>query len=223
MRRQRSLSVKEKNMTLGEIKIEALKLMYTNGAHDIAPDVLDDLEKNEDYSDYLINMTGSLNRCFADLENKRVLPQKKYQLPQKDEECGFLKYEFDDIDKNFFDVDRVVYSNAYGEYEPKADYHTEGRTLVLRGINFEDEMYTVLYRPRLKRVEPWTEDDTELDIPDNIAAFIPYFIKGDLYVADEPSEAEAAKLIYEAAMASLKENYSHYTSSVLTSYDMEAY
>lgn len=217
------MSVKEEMMKLGEIKIEALKLMYTNGTHDISVEDISELEQNEDYSDYLINMTGSLNRCFSDLENKRVLPVKRYTLPETSEKCGFLRYELDKLIPDLSDIERVVYSNAYGEYEPKADYHTEGGVLVLRGIDFEDEMYSVLYRPRLERVQSYTENDTELDIPENIAVFIPYFIKGDLYVGDEPSEAEDAGLKYESAMAALRETYSHHTGSVISTYDMEVY
>ena len=217
------MSVKEEMMKLGEIKIEALKLMYTNGTHDISVEDISELKQNEDYSDYLINMTGSLNRCFSDLENKRVLPLKRYTLPETSEKCGFLRYELDKLIPDLSDIERVVYSNAYGEYEPKADYHTEGGVLVLRGIDFDDEMYSVLYRPRLARVTSFSDDEAELDIPENIAVFIPYFIKGDLYVGDEPSEAEDAGLKYESAMAALRETYSHHTGSVISTYDMEVY
>ena len=208
-------------MKLGEIKTEALKLMYTNGTQDIGAEDLEELKYNEDYADYLASMTGAINRCFADIERKRVLPVRRFKLSETNNENGFLRYWLDELIPDLFDIERVVYSNAYGEYEPRADYHTEGRMLVLRNIDFKDEMYTVLYRPKLERIHSYSDDSSELNIPEEIAVAIPYFIKSELYMSDEPSEAEDARLKYETAMASIDENYSHRSGSVVSTYDIE--
>ena len=67
-------------MKYGEIKIETLKLMFANMGEDISTDKLDTYEQSDNYGSYLINMPGSINRCFSALECKGVLPSKSKVL-----------------------------------------------------------------------------------------------------------------------------------------------
>ena len=49
-------------MKLGEIKIEALKLMFINEGDDIDIGSLELLAQDEIYKNYLVNMPGAINR-----------------------------------------------------------------------------------------------------------------------------------------------------------------
>ena len=60
-------------MKLGEIKIEALKLMFAGNGQDYNdPDInqLERMKQQQEYKDYLGSMNGSINRCFAVLEER---------------------------------------------------------------------------------------------------------------------------------------------------------
>ena len=59
-------------MTLGEIKIEALKLMFTNSQHDIAVSDLSNLYQDGNYGSYLVNMPGAINRAFDRIQQKDI-------------------------------------------------------------------------------------------------------------------------------------------------------
>ena len=67
-------------MKLGDIKIEAMKLMFVNYNIDFRIEQLEQLAQDENYGSYLVNMPGAINRCFSSLEEKGVLPVKTYAL-----------------------------------------------------------------------------------------------------------------------------------------------
>ena len=70
----------DKIVKYGEIKIEALKLMFVNNGDDIRYEDIEAYEQDDTYSGYLVNMPGSVNRCFSELELKGVLPSKSKTL-----------------------------------------------------------------------------------------------------------------------------------------------
>lgn len=190
-------------MKLGDIKIEALKLMFVNMVEDIAIDSLESYAQDEIYKSYLVNMPGAINRCFASIEEKRVLPSKSRTLKRSEALAsgGFVRFDLDSLISDFFDIDRIVRESADGDYDGDCDYITEGNTLVLERYEEEDGItYTVIYKPTIARITSLTDDNIEIDIPNNIAAYIPYFVKGDLYRDDEPGEAGEARNWYEQAM-----------------------
>ena len=59
-------------MTLGEIKAEALRLMQID--EDVDGDTVGNVVDNEDFRLFYTGMPGALNRAFADLEARRILP-----------------------------------------------------------------------------------------------------------------------------------------------------
>lgn len=190
------------NMKLGDIKIEALKIMFVNYNTDLTIDELDNAMQDENYGSYLVNMPGAINRCFSVLEERRVLPVKSYTLlPSQGLASGsFIRFNLDEIIDDFFDIDRLVCERE-NDYDGNAEFRMEGNTIVLPLI--DDETYTVIYYPSIERITSETEDDIELKIPNKIAAHIPYFIKGDLYRDDEPDEANEARNWFEAAVQSI--------------------
>lgn len=59
-------------MTIGEIKKEALKLMFTNQDNEIDGLEMDSLYADSNYGDFLNNMYGSINRAIVRLKSKGV-------------------------------------------------------------------------------------------------------------------------------------------------------
>ncbi|MBE6656264.1 MAG: hypothetical protein E7609_05300 [Ruminococcaceae bacterium] len=189
-------------MKLGEIKLESLKLMFANVDIDLYLDRIEYYKQDETYRDYLVNMPGAINRCFASIEEKRVLPCKRHEIVGGPMRSLVLRVDMDAPVDDFLDLHRVVYENDRGDYEADISFRREGNTIVLPAIGF-GERYVVLYHPTIPRITAATAEDTELPIPDGIAAHIPYFIKGDLFRADEPNEASEARNWYEAAMEAI--------------------
>lgn len=207
-------------MKYGDIKIEALKLMFINMGDDITVDKLDTYAQDDTYSGYLVNMPGSVNRCFSVLESRGVLPPESKTLTASDGVASgaFIRFNLPSLIENFYDIDRVVSETSDGEYCGDCDYQTEGDTLVLERYDDEDITYTVLYRPTIPRVESLTDDDWEIPVPENIAALIPYFVKGDLYRDDEPNEASEARNWFEAGIEEILLRKTNKVSRVKTIY-----
>ena len=65
-------------MKYGEIKIEALKLMFVNMGDDIDIDGLETYAQDDNYKSYLVNMPGSINRCF------RALRRRGFSRPSRE-------------------------------------------------------------------------------------------------------------------------------------------
>ncbi len=201
-------------MKLGEIKIEALRLMFAGDQKDMTVDSLIIMNYEEEYRDYLLKMPFAINRCFSLLEEKRVLPTKSVSINSKkdffegDKQASppkpvFINKEIE-LPEDFFDVERIVYDGPDG-YRSNCEYYREGDKLFIKNREIKGE-YRLLYKPSLPRITSMTPNNEELLIPDRIACFIPYFIKAELFRMDEPDEANEARNWFEAAIESISNN-----------------
>lgn len=206
-------------MKIGDIKLEAIKIMFVNYNADITIEQIGRLKADENYNSYLVNMPGSINRCLSNIEDKRVLPVKSYVIEPENIVASGSRARFDlSSIEDFFDVDRVVCETATGDYITDHKYSREGNILVIHDYDEEDS-YRVLYYPSIKRISSLDDENTkELDVPENIAVLIPYFIKGDLYREDEPNEASEARNWYEAGMEAIYNGRENKITSVKSVY-----
>lgn len=186
-------------MRLKEIKLEALRIMGCSAVVDGVD--LVDLEQEEECRDYLAYMPGAINRCLSNLESRDVLPKRQCVLAADAcERYGDrVRYSLGDMIPDLFKVERIAREDLRGGYQPSADYVREGEKTVLGAIG-EDERYIVIYWPRIGRITGLTDNETEIDVPDHIAALIPYFVKAELFRFDEPDEAQEAKNWYEGCL-----------------------
>ena len=191
-------------MKLGDIKAEALKIMFVNAGDDVAADNLIDYVGADTYGYYLVNMTGAINRAFSLLEQRRVLPLRSCDLIAAAgvETPRGVKFDLTVLVPDFYDVSRLVVEDASG-YEGAANYRREGDAMIIEGFDTA-AMYRLLYLPRVPRVGAATPDDEEVKgVPDHIACLLPYAIKADLFRDDDPDEAERARVRFEESMAAL--------------------
>ena len=202
-------------MTLAELKIECLRIIFANADEILYPENLFEYETSEQYGDYLANMTGAINRCFSTLENKRVLPVKAFTLSASSVVASRrIRVDTKQMASDFFDVDRIIGESEY-MYKGNVNYWMEGDILVIENDNLD---YTVLYYPSLPRIKSTTSGDMEIPVPDNIAAYIPYYVKGDIYREDEPNEAAEARNWFEQAISELEGKKEQYQGTVESIY-----
>ena len=187
-------------MTVGEIKIQALKLMFVTYTEDPTEESLLRLGGDPNYRPYLINMNGAIDRCLSDIERRCILPVKMHDLVLSAEPTEGHMTRFEITAPDFYDVERISKEGLY-EYDGDHPYMREGNTLLLQTYDATAK-YRLIYYPKVRRVSTLHDTDA-IDVPDEIAAVIPYYVKGDLFREDEPNEAGEARNWYEAAMQSL--------------------
>ena len=186
-------------MTLNDIKISALQLMFTNYSDDLRNENVDEMT-NEEYTKYTLNMDASINRCLGRLETAGVLSLGSVELEAEDGIVGDYNTKFDlsELATDFRSVARVIYENG-SQYEPSIGYTMEGDTIVLS--NLKSGVYRVLYNRRITRIVIGALSSTEVGVPDYLAEIIPYFIKSELYEEEEPEIASQARNIFEAMLS----------------------
>ena len=180
-------------MTIGQIKIEALKIMYLC-ARDVHEDELQSLGADQNYSDYLAAMPGSIHRALQDMVARKILPTKTFTLPQE------KVFDLGKIE-DYYAADGVfLYRDDVAMAE--AECVIDGETLILQNADERYE-YRLKYFPTLPVITSATPNNYKLPIPEALAAAIPYFIKSELYPLDTPSnvaDAERARNYYDAAV-----------------------
>lgn len=192
---------KENYMTIGEIKIQALKLMFVSYSDDLSPERLLELEAQENYRAYLVNMNGAIDRCLSDIERRCILPVKVMELKPSGSVTEGYRTRIDITAPDFYEIERISKESLY-EYDGNHPYAREGNMILLQAFD-EDAIYRLLYYPRVSRTHARSDTD-DIGLPEEIAAVVPYFVKGDLFREDEPNEASEARNWYEAAMAAIQ-------------------
>ena len=202
-------------MKLGEIKIEALKLMFVNNTNEMNVDSITNLMNDENYAGYLVNMRGAINRALDRIKNACVLPLKSawVDMAAIEDMGNYFSYDLTKIE-DFFMLERVVYTDG-PVYNGDFEYEMEGKTIVLEKLPGH---YKVLYYPTVDYVSADMSDTDSLSIPEDIARLIPYFIKGDLYQEDEPNLAADARNTFEACLEDIKKQQQGRTSVMQMKY-----
>ncbi len=191
-------------MKLGEIKIEALKIMFANYSLDLQIDDIQGLVSDENYGSYLVNMNGSIARALDRIENACVLPLRVLELSIKDfvSKNGQLYFDVNSVDDLFLIERIVLVSNELNIYDTEAPYVLEGCYLVVEDVCV-DAKYKIIYYSKAPEIEGLSDEDN-LEIPNKLARLIPYFVKGDLYQEEEPNLASEARNLFEASLDDLK-------------------
>ena len=205
-------------MNIGEIKIEALKLMFVNYGFNITTEDLTTIESDENYGSYLVNMEGSILRALDRIENNCVLPLKTKIITKTDykERSNYLELDLTEIE-DFCFLERIIETDVNGLKNTHFQFEIEGNDLILENKN---SSYKLIYYPKIIFKETLT-DSTDIPIPNNIARLIPYFVKSELYQEEEPALASEARNLFEASLEDLKrQTYSkqNYIEKVISFY-----
>ena len=188
-------------MKLGEIKVQAMRLMHID--RPIHADMVDELAYDDNYSDLYNGIPAAINRCFADLEARRFLPLGRAELTDSERSGRGRRFHYGGIEGLFEIARLVVDSGSYYDDNHPFSYEEEG---VIRVEEFDSfAKYGVLYHKQIPRITDASGPDTEIALPDALAVAIPYYVKGDVFAVDEPSEAGEARNFYEATVAQYAE------------------
>lgn len=192
-------------MTLGELKVSCIKLMFDNDSVDIDPSTV---SNNTEYNMRTVNIVESINRALHRVANAGKLPKKTLIIDStiQNNEKYIRRYNLDTIKVDDFDndclyVDNIVYQHTY-KYSPNVDIIIEGNnTLVLPAIN--EGKYIITYSPSHKSISIYEDDNTKLDIPDYILNIVPFYVKGDLFEDDDAEVAIMATNKFERYLSEL--------------------
>lgn len=193
-------------MTINDIEKSALALMFTNYEEDLSEQDVDLLE-SEEYRKYTVNMRACINRALMRIQRAEVLPLQSFTIDASTtclNDGHRARYNLQTLIPNLYSIERVAFDSACA-YEPSESFHVEAGILVLIPLR-DGEKHIVIYEPKVQRIALNALSSTNIDIPDEIAEIIPYFIKAELYEEDEPSLAAQARNIFEATLESLKRN-----------------
>lgn len=184
-------------MTLGEIKIESLRLMFAgNLGYGLNENGLNALLSDDNYNVYLYAMTGAINRCFADLESKGATPIKSMVLCRNKLADGV------------FDLTKIEEYSSLDSVTDKdgrnVEFVKKGNYLYPPPLLSDEDYCVIYYHVGILRIGEDTGNSEQIKmkgnhliLPDELARLIPYFIKGEVYREEDPNEAGEARNWYE--------------------------
>lgn len=191
-------------MKLGEIKLEALRIMNINNDSPLYLDKIETLVNEKRYGKYLNNMFNAINKAIDIINHRRVLPQKKVQLSTLLHSEGKVnnRYKTDSL-KDFLSISRIVYESE-SQYFQRVPYAKEADELVILS-QYEPEYLSLIYDSKIANITDANSDKEEIPgLPENLARLIPYYIKFELYQEDEPDLALNAKGTFDQGIESLR-------------------
>ncbi len=196
-------------MTINDIEKAALSIMFANYENDLTEMNMDDV-RDEEYLKYTVNMKPCINRALTRIQHAGVLPLQREEITYQTacDKSGYnSRYKLDEISPDIFEIVHIAKEGVYA-YEPAVEYFIEAGTLVIKSLA-TGEKYILVYVPKVKKISLTAASGTEVEVPDEIAELIPYFIKAELFEEDEPSLATQARNIFEASLSALTHgNYS---------------
>jgi hypothetical protein len=185
-------------MKLKDIMIESLKLMFASYDRDLALASIDELKADSAFRDYIYNMPPAINRAFGLIENKDVLRDVVRTYTASGEKLVIPEYIAPTDDELGGTVTRIGLKTSSGiSWLSWDEIDFSGSEMAIASPSGQ---YVVHYSPKIKRVTAVTVEDTEIPIPDDIAALIPYYVKGELYREEDASEADNAKAWFTAGL-----------------------
>lgn len=192
---------KGEKMLLGNVKLEALRLMFINTDKTMSVENLPDLYNDSVYAMYLTNMTGSINRAIDRIVSAKVLPMKYKVLTKADgQDLGDRTiFNLDKKIDDFYDLVSIdmLSNNKYAENIP---FVQMTNTEIILKVE-DGTQILIIYNPKIAHIDG-LQDSATLDLTDEISSLIPYYIKSDLYQEDNASLANDARNKFESGLAS---------------------
>ena len=161
-------------MTINDIKIEALKIMFLNYSEDIKD--ITALTTDENYSAYIMNMNGAINRALGRFWAKRVIHKMFKPLPSA----------FEGIDDSLDLCDYCFAITQTEEAKIKECVEIEYPNLTGEALTIKQNLAIEEEKVNRRKL-----------IPIDAQLLIPYWIKADLYEEDEPALSVQARNIFE--------------------------
>lgn len=202
-------------MKLGEIKEEALKLMFANTKKDFTFANFETLKEDPNFAGYLNSMNGAINRSFDKIKSLKKQPKDIHEV-ETTGAYGILRVDTTTI-TNYDRVMRITYENERG-YLGNVSYMFEGKNILLQD-KAEEGTYRIIYAIKMPYITSSTSNETEIELPNELLRIIPYYIKYDLYEEDEPELAARAKNSFDEGLLLYQEDTQSIQRKVVDVYE----
>ena len=182
-------------MNLGEIKIQALSLLYPDESvkYDDTTErgvenAVYELKQNHNFSGLLEASVGAINRAFSQIEAKGLsvikCVDKAYSLCQKTKDGRVVI----DAPDDFLKIDKLLCHKREKTYA--CSFEAFGNKIY---TDLAGDVYTLVYYTKIPRVTRTTKDSLEIDLPAGVYEAIPYFVVAELISGEDSQRAREAK------------------------------
>ena len=191
-------------MKLGEIKLEAIRIMNINNDTNLFVENLSNLAGEKKYAKYLNNMLNVINKAIDIINHRRVLPQKRIDLSEVEIKKGSVNNRFDISSvEDFLSISRIVYEDN-NKYLERVPFEREGNNVVISS-KYKPEYLAMVYDTKVDNITIELQDTDEVPgLSDELSRLIPYYIKFELYQEDEPDLALTAKSTFDQGIEALR-------------------
>ena len=190
-------------MKLGDVKAEALRLMFVTMEDEVNAENIGRYKHESRYAPYLMNMDGSISRGLQRVANARKIGAKVVEIENFE---GTSYFVYGALPEDFLSIKSVgrIY---HDRLETVKDYKIYGNSKI-SVPRLNGGKYVVEYYPKAPKL---VADTDELDVPNEVASMIPYFVKGELYEEEDANAAVLARNLFEQWLGEYSndaENYS---------------
>ena len=190
-------------MKLGEIKLQAVRVGFPDfffSCDENNPESLvatiHALKRNASFSGFVEACTGAINRAFAYIEAKglgQVSCVDYFSNLCKKRKGGYIELP---MPKDATCVERVVFQNGDGRYY--FTFEVEGESIITED---KEGTYTVVYRKRIPRVTSVTSDTYEVEGPEGLIEYVPYFVAAETLAAKGEGTPQTIMAVFEDMIA----------------------
>lgn len=190
-------------MRLGEIKLQALALMYPDlviryddGEDGDIDGAVYELKSNPNLEGVLESSIGSINRAFAHVESMGLSTSRCVDIAASVLEKSADGRAIIAPEGNFYSVERVL-------------CHRGGKTYacgyeMINGTVYADYMargvYTLVYKTKIPRVRRTTADSYAVDLNRGVCEAIPYFVASELLASENSERAKEYMRVFQLAL-----------------------
>lgn len=178
-------------MRFCELKIETLRLLFADAEGvPLSEESLETAENDEQYAQYLRMIPGAVNRAFSYLEMRGILPKKTAVFNETGDAVTHI-FEAE-LPKDCYRITDVHYLDGLGVSYPCRHWQKDADGISVAASRLFARI-SVSYLPSLPRIGEDTGDGWTLPLPEALAGMLPYYLKSELFLSDEPDEAALAR------------------------------
>ena len=191
-------------MKLGEIKLEALKIMNINNDSVLVLENMDAILGEKRYAKYLNNMFNCINKAIDVINHKKVLQKERVEMANLLIQQSGVNNRFDVSSiEDFMSVSRIVYEDE-NNYQERVPFEREGKLIVISN-KYLPENLIMVYDTKIENITASIRDTDDVPgLTDELARLIPYYIKFELYQEDEPDLALTARNTFDQGIENLR-------------------
>ena len=191
-------------MKLGEIKLEALKIMNINNDSVLVLENMDAILGEKRYAKYLNNMFNCINKAIDVINHKKVLQKERVEMANLLIQQSGVNNRFDVSSiEDFMSVSRIVYEDE-NNYQERVPFEREGKLIVISN-KYLPENLIMVYDTKIENITASIRDTDDVPgLTDELARLIPYYIKFELYQEDEPDLALTARNTFDQGIEYLR-------------------